>query len=244
VAFRSVTVTPLVQGRADVHDVAYPSKLHGREITVKVYLPPGYEGAARRYPVVYNLHGAGGGSPERQWDRMRSTLRDAMENGKVEPRIYVFVQGLGDTFFLGDVERSIVEELIPFVDRRYRTVATRGGRSVDGFSMGGFGALLLALKHPALFQGVVAYGAALVEQPRLAADHPNVWVEKNVRALAGMKIRLVCGDADSLYPRNVAFVERARQLGLTVDWVSVPGVGHDTKGLYQRVGVESLRFLQ
>lgn len=242
VEFRGVTVTPLVRGRADVHDVSYPSAINGRDVRVKVYLPPGYESGETRYPVVYNLHGAGGGSPERQWDRTRATLRDAMENRRAEPRIYVFAEGLGDRFFISS---GIVEELIPFIDRRYRTIAAAEGRSIDGFSMGGFGALMIAFQHPELFNSVVSYGAALIDAERLKAHHPSLWLERNADRIRGkLAVRMVCGDADGLFAANVKFKDRLGQLGIPVDWVPVPGVGHDTKGLFERVGLESLKFMQ
>src|SRR6188472_3251613 len=96
-----------------------------------VYMPPGYEGDSQRYSVVYNLHGAGGGNPARQWDRIRSTLIDAMHDAKTKPVIYVFMNGLEDTFFIDaadkslQIDSSITYELIPFVDRNYRTIASR-----------------------------------------------------------------------------------------------------------------------
>jgi enterochelin esterase-like enzyme/quercetin dioxygenase-like cupin family protein len=251
VEFRGVTVTPLTRGRPDVHDVSYSSAINQRDIRVKVYLPPEYDSGEARYPVVYNLHGAGGGSPERQWDRTRSTLRDAMENGHAAPRIYVFVEGLGDTFFIDSdaggpkVESSIVNELIPFIDGRYRTIAGREGRAIDGFSMGGFGALMIAFKHPQLFSSVVSYGAALIDADRLRAHHPSAWVERNAdRIRSKLAVRMVCGDADRLFPANMKFKEQLERAGIRVEWVPVAGVGHETKGLYQRVGLDSLKFMQ
>ena len=59
-----------------------------------------------------------------------------------------------------------------------------------------------------------------------------------------LKIRMVCGDADSLHPTNVEFMKLLEQMSIPVSWVSVPGLGHDTKGLYQRLGLESLHFIQ
>jgi pimeloyl-ACP methyl ester carboxylesterase len=150
---------------ADIHDLTYASALNGQQIPVKVYLPPGYESGTQRYPVIYNLHG-GGGSPQRQWDRTRRTLTAAMESRAVRPMIYVYCNGLGNTEFVNTadgrlIERSLIEELIPFIDSRFRTIASREGRAVDGFSMGGFGCLMLAFRHPDRFAAVVSYGAAL-----------------------------------------------------------------------------------
>ncbi len=158
---------------AGIQDQAYPSKAMNRVIKIKVYTPPAYEATTERYPVVYNLHG-GGGSPERQWDRIKGTLIDAMDGRKVRPVIYVFANGLGDTLFVDTrdgakkAETTVIKELIPFIDSNYRTVAARETRSIDGFSMGGFGALHFAFKYPELFSSVVSYGAALLTYDTLS----------------------------------------------------------------------------
>ena len=142
--------------RGEIRYVVYRSRLIRRHIPVMVYTPPGYDAKnPKRYPVVYNLHGAGGGSPQRQWSRMCATLTNAMDSGTVPPTIYVFANALGDTGYIDAPEgrgpkvfSSIVTELVPFIDANYRTIADRRGRAVDGFSMGGGGSLILALKRP------------------------------------------------------------------------------------------------
>jgi len=166
--------------------------------------------------------------------------------------IYVFVDGLGDTFFLdypdGSVqaESMIVRELIPFIDKNYRTVSARNGRAIDGFSMGGGGSLRLALKYPEMFSSVVSYGAAVIKGDRAGVGAENPWalVKANADRVRGkVAFRMVCGDKDGLYPVNVEFRDLLKSLDIPVDWVSIPDVAHDTKGLYRRVGVESLKFM-
>jgi enterochelin esterase-like enzyme len=256
---------PLPREEGIAEDIYYRSEANARDILVKVYLPPGYARSGKRYPVVYNLHGAGGGSPQRQWSRVRKTLKEAIETGRVAPRIYVFADGLGDTFFLDyadasvKAETAIVRELIPFIDRTYRTISTRESRAIDGFSMGGGGALRLAISYPELFGSVVSYGAALIKRDTnqkldekrygdaAGYEKRNPWplLEKNANAVRGkLRIRMVCGDADRLFPLNVEFKDRLQALKIPVDWAPVAGVAHDTKGLFDRAGEESLRFMQ
>ncbi|MFN4146482.1 MAG: DUF4038 domain-containing protein [Runella sp.] len=242
---------------AQITDLTYPSALNGQDIAIKVYLPPQYTNSTERFPVVYNLHG-GGGSPERQWDRTRKTLTDAIENKRVKPMIYVFVNGLGNTNFVNNkdgkqIERSIVEELIPFIDRNYRTIANRTGRAIDGFSMGGYGALMVAFRNPTLFSSVVSYGAALVigasdknyrDAAHFAEYDPRALTIKNRAAiLKNLKIRMVCGDSDWLFTSNVKFKAHLDSLKIPVDWVIEPGLAHCTQCLYENVGLESLRFM-
>ncbi len=252
-------------GHAGIQDLTYYSDLNKRDVSIKVYTPPGYEAGNERYPVVYNLHGAGGGSPERQWDRTSRTLTAAMEGRKVRPMIYVFVNGLGDTFFIdyadGSIraESSIIQELIPFIDKNFRTIASREGRAVDGFSMGGCGCLMLAFKYPDLFSSVVSYGAAVIGEERITFGGKSRWaskehfdqfspwslVRKNADAIREkVRVRMVCGDKDGLFAANVKFKALLDELKIPVDWVPVAGVAHDTKGLYVRVGVESLKFIE
>ncbi len=248
--------------RGQLHYVTYPSALNRQKIPVLVYTPPGYNAAAeKRYPVVYDLHGSGGGSPERQWARVHATLTKAMDSGAVPPTIYVFVNGLGDTGYIDfpdgrgpKVFSSIVTELIPFIDARYRTIAERRGRGVDGFSMGGSGSLMLALKRPDLFSAVVAYGSNFIphnpDDPnelrrKLSAEFSQyALVEQRTDEIrANVRIRLVCGDQDQHHAENLQFKTILEGLKIPVSWVSVPGIGHDTTGLYSRVGVESLAFI-
>jgi endo-1,4-beta-xylanase len=248
--------------RGQLHYAVYPSELNRRKIPVMVYTPPGYDGReAKRYPVVYNLHGAGGGSPERQWARIRSTLTNAMESGAVPPTIYVFVNGLGDTGYIDHpasgapkVFSSIVTELVPFIDANYRTIAHRRGRGVDGFSMGGGGSMMLAVKRPDLFCAVVAYAGGFIPhnpddanelRRQLSAEFSQYALvqRRSDEIRANIRIRLVCGDQDSLHAANLQFKGFLEGLKIPVSWVSIPGVAHDTKGLFDRVGVESLKFM-
>lgn len=245
----------------EIHYVLYRSELNHQKIAVMVYTPPSYHAAAKRYPVVYNLHGSGGGSPERQWTRVRATLTNAMGSGAVPPTIYVFVNALGDTGYIDypdgrgpKVFSSIVAELVPFIDVNYRTIADRSGRAVDGFSMGGSGALMLALKRPDLFSAVVAYGANFIPfdpndanelRRKLSAEFSQyALAERRAEEIrANVSIRLVCGDQDEHHSENLKFKAFLEGLNIPVSWVSVPEVGHDTTGLFDRVGLESLKFI-
>lgn len=248
--------------RGHITYVLYPSALNHQKIPVMVYTPPGYDAkGAKQYPVVYNLHGAGGGSPERQWARIHAKLTEAMDAGTVPPTIYVFVNGLGDTGFIDypkegapKVFSSIVTELIPFIDGNYRTIANRRGRGVDGFSMGGGGAMMLATKRPDLFCAVVAYaGGFMPHNPddtnvlrrQLSAEFSQyVLVQSRTDEIrTNVRIRIVCGDQDPHYADNLKCKTFLESLKVPVSWVSVPGVAHDTTGLFNRVGVEGLKFM-
>lgn len=255
-------------GRGRVGYVLYSSPLNQVKIPIMVYTPPGYEtDTTKQYPVVYNLHGAGGGSPARQWMRTQKTLTQAMDTAEVPPMIIVFVNGIGDSGFVDHsgtgapkVFSSVTTELIPFIDSHYRTIANRHGRAVDGFSMGGGGAMTLAMKRPDLFSSVVTYGGsflklppdmmAKVQDPRRREMMTQFahweYVPREAAAVrqAGLRVRIICGDKDPAYQVNVAFKELLESLKIPVSWVTVEGLAHETTGLYNHAGVESFRFMQ
>ena len=149
----------------------------------RVLLPDGYaRSAGRRYPVLYLLHGAG--DDFTGWTRSG----DAQRTTAGLPLIVVMPDGGRGGWYTDwrnggsggppRWETYHVDELIPLVDRRFRTVAARRGRAIAGLSMGGFGALSYAARHPdrfaaaASFSGGVDLTFQLAGQPaaRIAVD--------------------------------------------------------------------------
>src|SRR5262249_10157044 len=141
------------------HGTLRSRAMNGREVGYNVYLPPGYREGGQRYPVVHYLHGLGGN--ERDSAYTATFVDKAIRAKEVPPLIYVFPNG-GYASMYEDrprdgvmAETLIVKELIPQIDTSYRTLGTRDGRAVSGFSMGGFGALRFAFRYPELFSSVV-----------------------------------------------------------------------------------------
>jgi S-formylglutathione hydrolase len=150
----------------DVRSQALAGNLLGdpAEQQVAVYLPPGYEQSTARYPVLYLLHGIGGGFTDwtQHWN-LRGSM-DAILDAGSQPYLVVMPNGsnrLGGGFYMdspvsGNWETYLVGELIPLIDRTFRTRATAEARGIAGHSMGGFGALRLGMRHPELFSSVYA----------------------------------------------------------------------------------------
>jgi enterochelin esterase-like enzyme len=138
------------------------------EVGYNILLPPDYESSDRRYPVLYWLHGAGG-NENVSVPHLAPVVREAVADGAVPPLIVVFVNGGPGTFYVDSwngahrVQTMIVEDLVPHIDAAYRTISSRTHRAISGMSMGGHGALALAVKHPDLFSSVVSYAPALIE---------------------------------------------------------------------------------
>ncbi len=131
---------------------------------IAIYLPPGYDDDGRRYPVVYLLAGFNGRGTmflnDAPWDDSLPRRMDRLiAAGTVQPMIVVMpdcLTRLGGSQYInstatGRYEDHLVQELVPHIDRRYRTLASRDHRAVCGKSSGGYGALMLAMRHPDVF---------------------------------------------------------------------------------------------
>ena len=158
-----------VPAAADVQCDAVPSAILGRPVSVCVALPPSYASTQKRYPTLYFLHGLF--ENERSWSERGGfgILQDLWSQGEAGEFVVVMPDG-GKTFYVnafGGHERYedfFITELIPWVDRKFRTVASPAARGISGTSMGGFGALHLAMEHPDVFGSVSAHSAALIPQ--------------------------------------------------------------------------------
>ncbi|HEX8336191.1 MAG TPA: glucan 1,4-alpha-glucosidase [Pyrinomonadaceae bacterium] len=137
---------------------------------VQVYLPPGYARGGRRYPVLYMQDGTqsiGLGRAPETADRM-------IAEGKVEPFIIVFIDPTDRTkeYWLNDAFAGwMARTLVPLVDSRYRTRATRDARALSGASLGGVISVWTALRHPDTFARVAGHSTAFqIDGGRLLSD--------------------------------------------------------------------------
>lgn len=141
--------------------------------SVLVYLPPGYEQQKKtRYPVVYLLHGFNGyGVGNKGWIREGGTfnveaISRLIAEMKISPMIIVMPDGSNryggsmytNSITTGNWEDYIARELVAFIDKNYRTLPRAESRGIAGHSMGGYGALKIAMKHPDVFGAV--YGTS------------------------------------------------------------------------------------
>jgi len=145
----------------------WPSTALGRDKRVNVLLPGRYEEHGPGHPVLYLLHGYGGGKDT--W-LAHTGLTAALEDS----RLIVVLPESGRRWFVNDhaglrYEDYLIQDLLPAVDARYNTLAGRSGRAIGGFSMGGATALFLALRHRHLFAAVASHAGAF-EAPRRIGD--------------------------------------------------------------------------
>jgi len=159
-------IPPLARGAGLVRHT-YASAAAGTEVGYHVYLPPDYGNEpGRRYPVVYWLHGSGGGEPAPVAARFDAAIR----RGLCPPCLVVFPHGLPNGMWCDSVDgKSPVEtivtgELVPRIDRLFATDARRERRLLEGFSMGGYGALRLAFRHREVFGAASSLAGGPLQQ--------------------------------------------------------------------------------
>jgi endo-1,4-beta-xylanase len=230
----------------------FNSKAVGSPVGYYIYLPPGYHDSTKRYPVVYWLHGAYGrpysATPE------VSRLEAAIQAGDAPEMIVVSCldpTGLSMWTDSKDgrlpMETIIIDELIPHIDASYRTISSRKGRGIEGFSMGGYGSAYLGIKYHDLFSSVSILAAALhtpqTFRERRRAIFDNVFsgdadyarerspwtvIEKNADAVRGKtSMRIFVGADDFLLDWNRNYHEKLEELGIEHEWGVVPDSPHD-----------------
>ena len=191
----------------------YDSKILGINRRLTVYTPYGYEANPKaKYPVLYLLHGAGG--DEEAWSSMGRTaqiLDNLIAKGLAEPMIVVMPNGnpnqqAAQTFGLPTTEydwrdpanrnlyvQSLVEEIVPFIEKNYRTVAKKSHRAIAGLSMGGGHTIAASGMYPNAFDYICPLSMGAKRTDELDAQLQGI-------KKAGYKLYwLACGNTDFLF---------------------------------------------
>ncbi len=221
----------------------------------QVYIPPSYDTTTQRFPVIYVLHG--GGSDEYGMSFIANSFYEPLLP-EIPEAILVFPNGGRDTFYLDDTvirrqtenpDRHIIKELIPYIDRTYRTIASREGRSIMGFSMGGYGAYHFAFKYPETFGSVAALAAGgpygpqgLITQYNPAEKPQSLAITKANQLKSQSTIFIAVGGKDLVdYNNEMAWILRGQ--GLDFTYQILPGVGHDLGALLNTYSLQMFRAL-
>ena len=159
------------QERADCR--AFHSTILNSSVRYCVFLPATYstpEAKAKRYPILYLLHGLGGNEQSAAVSGEWTELQDLRRDHKVGDFLVVAPDGW-DTFYINSRDGQtlygdfFLREFMPYIERTYRVRTGRAARGISGFSMGGYGALRIGFAHPELFGSVSAHSAALMRDP-------------------------------------------------------------------------------
>lgn len=209
------------------------------------------------FPVLYLLHGLS--DDYTIWQRRTSIERHA----EGLPLIVVMPDG-HRSWYCNDprpggsaYEDHIVCDVVDLVDRTFPTAAARGHRAVAGLSMGGYGALMLAMRHSDLFCAAASHSGAVgifherreehadVQEAvaHLPKDRYDTYVlaERLSRSGGDLAIRMDCGREDFLLEANRAFHGHLDRLGIAHEYAEHPG-GHDW-GYWDRHISETLAFV-
>lgn len=216
-----------------------------RQMRYEVVLPAGYASGQQRFPVLYLLHGWQG--DETNWVK----LTHLVELASRYALIIVTPQALNSWYVNSATNPAdhyadyISDDLIAEIDGHYRTIASSHQRAIAGLSMGGYGALLLSLRHPGLFSFAASISGAFsgpsgAEQvmPQLKPSTDQAFgpqgsqtrEENNLDTLiaaadpAKMPYMLLdCGTADPFLPSNRHVVEEIWSRGFAYEYHELPG---------------------
>jgi len=246
-----------IQTNNSVQDFKLDSKLMSRQMPYRVLLPANYEISNEKtfYPVIYLLHGLTG-----HYDNWadKTRLKDYFKDFN-----YIIVMPEGNNGWYTDIatvandkyESYIVRELIPEIDKKFRTKKLRENRAIAGLSMGGYGSIKFGMKYPEMFALVGSFSGALgaaswtekelggrkgaIPESLLSvfgnADNqirPANDVFKMAREMPAEKIKLLpfiyqdCGTEDFLYSNNREFAALLQQRKIPHEYRELPG-GHD-----------------
>ena len=264
-------VTPAVPApRVSFH--TFDSPAAQAKVSYHLYTPAAYARDDRaRFPVVYWLHGSGGGIAG--IPQLARLFDDAIEAGKAPPFLVVFVNGLVEGMYVdwkdgsAPVESMIVKDLVPHIDATLRTVATRDGRLLDGFSMGGYGAARLGFKFPQLFRAVSMLGAGPLDpdfertpraNPRArdglltrvygdrahfrAVSPWEIAAQNAATIAAGSMVRIAVGDRDGTFALNEEFHRHLDGLNIPHEWIVLKGIEHDPMRTLDALGERNWEF--
>lgn len=239
---------PRLTSAVTMQDVTFFSTALQRQMPYRVVLPANYSGMGRKLPVLYLLHGGGGGF--RDWTNYSDVAQYAA-NG------FILVMPEGNSsYYVNSATNSqdryedyIVKDLISDVEQRFPAAQTRDERAIIGISMGGFGAIVLGLKHPELFAFVAGMSSALdVPSRPFSIRRISQW--RRFRAIFGSwngqhqrendpfllarsadsatapYFFLSCGDKEGLLAANTKFAALVRKRDFPYEFHVVPG-GHD-----------------
>jgi len=241
----------------------YPSRVETLEIgdpvldvrpgTAYIYVPPGYDdprNAARRYPVVYLLHGYPGSAID--WFRgaeVRPVMDALLAEHLVQPMIVVAPDASGgwlhDSEMLNQpggpqVETYLTRTVVGAIDGRYRTVADRSGRAIGGVSSGGYGALNLGLRHQDTYSvilsempygdpGAVTHTLLAGSYARWLANAPSHYIP-TMTFHQPMAVDLLAGTRDSQGFEARRLAGMLTERGQAALFTEIPGATHTWRG--------------
>jgi len=225
--------------RGTIRSEWYYSKVTNSWRPMNVYTPPGYDNDVnRKYPVLYLWHG--GGEDERGWaiqGRTDIILDNLIAEGKAVPMIIVIGNGnagsdRGASGYNDNAmevfKEELVENIIPFVEKRFRTYSDKKYRAIAGLSMGGGQSYFTGLRYPHLFSAIGVFSSGLFGRSQDATYDPESEIPgilKNPKKWNDVLdvFYISCGEGDPRIEPTRRVVQQFRAAGLNVAFNSFPG---------------------
>ena len=207
----------------NVEELNIASTYYEQGITFRIYTPPCYEiDIDELYPVLYLIHGQGFEAD--QWDRIGAdeTADELIASGDVAPFIIVMPY---DNYSLrpsvGSFDEAFLEELVPWIDANYRTLADREHRAVGGLSRGASWAIHFALTEPDLFAAMGGHSPPVfIEEAQKVIEWLDVIPEQQIP-----RFWLDIGDGDTMniMDSTIFFESLLAERGIAHEWHLCPG---------------------
>ncbi|HLN55458.1 MAG TPA: alpha/beta hydrolase-fold protein [Bacteroidales bacterium] len=238
----------------NVTKVWYHSSVLGFDRRMYVYTPAGYEAGTQKYPVFYLLHGAGG--DEDAWTNMgraAQIMDNLIAQGKAKPMIVVMTNGNANQAgaqneipaipatgeqgmaayqrYAGKFEEHLVKDVVPFIEKNYRTLTGRDNRAIAGLSMGGGHTQTITNNNPGMFGYIGVYSMGIMNMGQQnPADAERLEKERIAKLTAlkdsGQKLYWIgCGKDDFVYKGVVTLRETLDKVGLKYTYRESTG-GH------------------
>jgi enterochelin esterase-like enzyme len=219
-----------------IHHHFFHSRVVGDDRDFYVYTPPGYDPrAARRYPVLYLLHGySDDASAWTAVGRANVILDNLIAQGKAKPMIVVMPLGYGVPLIAdparpsfsappnGNTEKfrdALFEEVIPAVEKEYRARSGRNSRAIAGLSMGGAESLFVGLSALDRFAWIGAFSSGLEGE-----DFDKRFPALDSKANSELRLLwIACGEDDHLFASNQKLRDWLQAKGVRLTWVETPG---------------------
>ena len=227
----------------NISQVWYPSPTLGADRRMYVYTPPGYDSGKESYPVLYLLHGAGG--DEDAWSslgRANLILDNLIASGKSKPMIVVMTNGNAwqtstlrqipglpaptrETFsqYQGKFEKSLVEDVVPYIEKNFRVKADKNHRALAGLSMGGGHTITASITYPGTFGYIGVFSSGIFD-----ANADMAEMEKKFLALKASGVNkywVACGTEDFVMDSNKRLLSVLEKTGFEHEYFENEG-GH------------------
>lgn len=227
----------------NMSQVWYDSPSLGINRRMYVYTPPGYASGNDSYPVLYLLHGGGG--DEDAWTslgRANLILDNLIAQGKAKPMIIVMTNGNAwqtstlrqkpglppitrESYvqFQGQFEKSLVEDVIPFIEKHYRVKANKDSRAIAGLSMGGGHTITASITYPGTFGYIGVFSSGIFNQNENMDEMEKKFLA--LKASGVSKYWVACGVEDFVMDSNKRLLDVLKKTNFEHEYYENEG-GH------------------